>query len=159
MMLERRQRHDDRRRPRPLSVAVVLLCLSVALSGIGLLYAKHGYTLASTTTAAVSGVDSPGVAARSNNGNRNNGLDVEENANADLAGGKPLRARAGGDDGEPTIGLVVVVMPSPPMVSGPMTRMDRLRTIGDTWGRDLISKVGDSASAGAAMGRVGDNNR
>lgn len=35
-------------------------------------------------------------------------------------------------------GIVVVVMPSPPMVSGPMTRIDRLMAIQETWGRDLI---------------------
>lgn len=34
--------------------------------------------------------------------------------------------------------VVVMVMPSPPMVSGPSTRIDRLETIGDTWGRDLL---------------------
>lgn len=33
---------------------------------------------------------------------------------------------------------VVVVMPSPPMVSGPSTRIDRLQSIQDTWGQDLV---------------------
>ncbi|CAN0048696.1 unnamed protein product [Ectocarpus sp. 12 AP-2014] len=50
---------------------------------------------------------------------------------------------------------VVVVMPSPPMVSGPSTRIDRLRTIRDTWGQDLMDAgensvvfVVDEADAG-----------
>ncbi|CAN0034019.1 unnamed protein product [Ectocarpus sp. 12 AP-2014] len=50
---------------------------------------------------------------------------------------------------------VVVVMPSPPMVSGPSTRIDRLQTIRDTWGQDLMDSnrcdlvfVVDEADAG-----------
>ncbi|CAN0129448.1 unnamed protein product [Pylaiella littoralis] len=37
-----------------------------------------------------------------------------------------------------TSGIVVLVMPSPPSVSAPSTRIDRLETIRDTWGRDLV---------------------
>lgn len=38
---------------------------------------------------------------------------------------------------------LVLVMPSPPMVSGPLTRIDRLRAIQETWGRDLVN-AGDN---------------
>lgn len=116
---------------------VLLLCLSFAVSALGLLYAKHGHTAASGVASPT--VDTSGAAARINE-NRN-----DPYAEQDAEG----------------IRLVVVVMPSPPMVSGPMTRIDRLRTIQDTWGRELVSKADGSAStAAAAAGRgAAGNNR
>lgn len=38
-------------------------------------------------------------------------------------------------------------MPSPPMVSGPLTRIDRLTTIQATWGQDLVGS-GDNRYGG-----------
>ena len=142
-MRERLQRHD-RRRPWPLSLTVLplVLCLSFAVSALGLLYAKHGHTAASR--AAGPNLDSSSAVARINE-KRN-----DPDAQKDVEG----------------VRLVVVVMPSPPMVSGPMTRIDRLQTIQDTWGRELVGKVGDSASTAAAAaaaaaggGGVAGNNR
>lgn len=124
-------RRNDRRRTWPLSVIVLLLlCLSAVVSVLGLLYAKRGHVAASSI-AGPTAVDSS--RAR---------MSEHRNAEQDAEG----------------IGLVVVVMPSPPMVSGPMTRIDRLRTIQDTWGRELVSKA-DSSGTAAAGGGVADNNR
>ncbi|CAM9697183.1 unnamed protein product [Choristocarpus tenellus] len=38
----------------------------------------------------------------------------------------------------PTARVAVVVMPSPPVVSGPSTRIERLTTIQETWGGDFL---------------------
>lgn len=133
-MRERLQRYDRRRRW-PLSVTVLLLCLSLVVSALGLLYAKHGHTAPSRFAGPT--VDSSSAAALLNE-NRNDPY-VDQDAEE--------------------IRLVVVVMPSPPMVSGPMTRIDRLQTIHGTWGRELVSKAGDSAATAAEGGGVADNNR
>lgn len=47
------------------------------------------------------------------------------------------------DDPERQTSILALVMPSPPMVSGPLTRIDRLATIRDTWGQDLVD-TGDN---------------
>lgn len=57
------------------------------------------------------------------------------------------------------VDLVVVVMPSPPMVSGPMTRMDRLRAIRETWGDDLVDSAAGAGGVAAARGAHVGNNR
>ena len=39
------------------------------------------------------------------------------------------------------VGIAVVIMPSPGIVTGPMTRTDRLMAIRDTWAQDLLSEA------------------
>lgn len=51
------------------------------------------------------------------------------------------------DDRERQTNVLVLVMPSPPMVSGPSTRIDRLATIQATWGQDLVDS-GDNRCGG-----------
>lgn len=76
--------------------------------------------------------------------NRNNSHNMRNNSSIQDRRQGDVQSDKGG------VGIVVVVMPSPPMVSGPMTRIDRLRAIRETWGRDLIFGkspiLGDHAS-------------
>eukprot|EP00903_Cladosiphon_okamuranus_P006467 g6327.t1 len=50
----------------------------------------------------------------------------------------PTRLSQNDGGGGRQTNVVVLVMPSPPMVSGPSTRIDRLTTIRTTWGQDLV---------------------
>lgn len=72
--------------------------------------------------------------------------------------------RLGGDDGitrafegggdprviRPASGnsLAIIVVPSPPTVPGPMTRIDRLKAISETWGDDFLRGHGSRRDHG-----------
>lgn len=66
-----------------------------------------------------------------------------------------LQGAEGDDEGT---GIVAVVMPSPPSVSGPSTRIDRLVTIRDTWGSVLV-QMGADAATSATSNRYGKRRR
>lgn len=55
-----------------------------------------------------------------------------------LFDGGPTRMRQDDGLGRRQTNALVLVMPSPPSVSGPLTRIERLATIQATWGQDLV---------------------
>lgn len=68
----------------------------------------------------------------------------------------PGRKKGGRD--EKVRSIVVVVMPSPPIILGPMSRIDRLMAIRDTWAQDLLSdNLDPGAGAGAGERSTGNH--